>query len=484
MDANALTRLDSFPYQHRLAEVMTRPALSAPGTLTLGEAARRMDAQGVSSLLVEGEEPGRAAGIVTERDVLRAVARHGGEALALPLTAVMGTPVYVLPETAYVYLALGRMDRLGVRHLAVTGADGRVVGIVTARQLLRQRAGKALALGDQLAVALDAAGMGAVRSALPALARSLLAERVPPPDVAGVLAQVLRDLTARAAELAAAEVESTMGPAPAPWCVLVLGSAGRGETLLSGDQDNALIHAAGPADDPWFAALGRRMNALLDGAGVPLCRGGVMAGNTGWRHDEAGWRATVEHWVKAAAPQDLLAVDIFFDFHAAGGDAGLAAGLRSFALTRAAASVGFLKNLAAQLDDAREPLDLLGRFRTVEGRVDLKLNGAWPVVAAARVLALRNGIAATGTAERLEALAATGALNEGDAAGLAELHAECLGLMLDQQLADLEAGRAPSSRVDVRRLSRLRSRRLRDGLKRIRLVPDMVREGLAAASAA
>ncbi|HEY0835863.1 MAG TPA: CBS domain-containing protein, partial [Azospirillum sp.] len=69
MDANALTRLDSFPYQHRLAEVMTRPALCVPGTLTLGEAARRMDARGISSLLVEGDGPGRAAGIVTERDV-------------------------------------------------------------------------------------------------------------------------------------------------------------------------------------------------------------------------------------------------------------------------------------------------------------------------------------------------------------------------------------------------------------------------------
>lgn len=480
MDAGPLAHLDSFPYRHRLGEVMSSPVASVPATLALGEAAMRMDALGVSSLLVDGDTPGRAAGIVTERDVLRAVARHGTAALALPLSAVMSAPVHSLPEGSYVYLALGRMDRLGVRHLAVTGADGRVVGIITARQLLRQRVGKALALGDQLAVALDAVGMGAVHRALPALARGLLAERVPVLDVAGVLSQVLRDLTARAAELAQAEILGELGPAPAPWCVLVLGSAGRGETLLAGDQDNALIHAGGPTDDAWFAVFGQRINALLHAAGVPLCKGRVMTGNPAWRHDLAGWRGTVEHWVSAARPQDLLSVDIFFDFHPVSGDPALAAELRAWVLERAAASPGFLKNMAAELDRAQPPFDLLGRLRTEDGRIDLKLSGAWPVVAAARVLALRHGIAATGTAARLAALASAGRLNETDAAGLSELHADCLGLMLEQQIADLDAGCAPSPRVDVRRLSRLRSQRLRDALRRIRLIPDIVRDGLSA----
>jgi len=475
MDGSPLDRLDSFPYRHRLGEVMTSPVVRVPGTLTLGTAAERMDALGISSLLVDAA----TTGIVTERDVLRAVARHGRDALALPLTAVMSAPVHGLPASSYVYLALGRMDRLGIRHLAVTGDDGGVVGIVTARQMLRQRAGKALALGDELAVALDAAQMGAVRDALPTLARSLLAERVPAPDVAGVLSQVLRDLTARAAELAAAE----LGPAPAPWCVLVLGSAGRGETLLACDQDNALVHAGTPKDDPWFAALGQRLNTLLDAAGVPLCPGNVMAGNALWRHDRNGWTRQVDRWVGAARPQDVLEVGAFFDFHPVFGEPALAAELRAHTLERAAGSVGFAKNQAAQLDGTGPPLDLLGRFRTVEGRVDLKAGGAWPVVVAARVLALRRGVAATGTAARLSALAAAGHLNETDATGLAELHADCLTLMLEQQIADVAAGVPPSSMVDVRRLDRLRSQRLRDGLRRIRLIPDMLREALSTAAA-
>jgi CBS domain-containing protein len=47
-----------------------------------------MDRDRISSIVVEGA-PGRAAGIVTERDVLRLVAREGAVALDRPLSAVI-----------------------------------------------------------------------------------------------------------------------------------------------------------------------------------------------------------------------------------------------------------------------------------------------------------------------------------------------------------------------------------------------------------
>ncbi|MGQ9368406.1 DUF294 nucleotidyltransferase-like domain-containing protein [Azospirillum sp. ST 5-10] len=483
MDPALLSRLDTWPYRHRLAEVMTAPVATAPPGLSLGEAAERMERRGISSLLVEGDGPAGVAGIVTERDVLRALVHHGAAALSLPLAAAMSAPVEAVPADCFVYVALGRLDRLDIRHLAVTDGAGRVCGIVTARSLLRQRAGRALALGDQAAAALDAAAMGAVRAALPALARSLLAEGLAAPDVAAVLSEVLRDLAGRAAELAAAELAAgPAGPAPAPWCLMVLGSAGRGEALLAADQDTALVHAGTADADPWFAALGRRASELLDAAGVPLCRGGVMASNAAWRHDRAGWVSAVERWVAAARPEDLLQVDVFFDLHAVAGEPALAEELRARALELAARSTAFLKALGEQLQTARPPTDVLGRLRTVEDRVDLKLGGLWPAVAAARVLALRHGLPVTGTRARLAALAGAGHLNEADAAALADLHALCLGLLLDQQLADRAAGIEPSSRVDVRRLDRATVRRLRHALACVWRVPDMVRDGLSVAA--
>lgn len=476
MDKIPLSRIDAYPYRHRLAEVMAQPVVTAPPDLPLGEAAARMERLGISSLIVEGSWHGAAAGIVTERDVLRAVVRQGAEALAQPVSAAMGHPLHGLPQEAFVYQALGRMDRLGVRHLAVWDGQGRAVGIVTARMLLRQRAGEALALGDRIQVAGDAAGLGAVRARLPDLAAALLGEGVPALDVAAVLAEVLRDLTARAADLAAAGVERERGPPPAPWCVLVLGSAGRGETLLAFDQDNALIHGGTEEDDPWYAAVAERMCATLAEAGVPRCRGGVMASNPAWRHGLEGWRAQLRRWVGSAGPQDLLEVDVFFDFIPVFGDRALADALRAEAL-EVARDIGFLKNLGAELERASAPLGLFGGFRTEDGRVDLKLGALWPVVAGARVLALRHGVAATGTLARLAVA------GEGDGAALGDLFTLAARLTLDQQIADAATGAAPGPRVDVTRLDRPTRRRLREALKAVALVPEVVRAGLSAVSA-
>src|SRR5690554_1770026 len=178
MDRGPLARIDSFPYRHRIAEVMTSPPVTAPADLPLGEAARRMHDRGIGSLLTTDAD-GRPSGILTERDLLSAVAAEGAAALGRPIAAFMSSPVEALPADAYVFAAIGRMDRLGIRHLAaVDPANGRLVGVVSARTLLRQRAGQALMLGDAVAVAPDGAAMARVRAQLPALARDLLADKV------------------------------------------------------------------------------------------------------------------------------------------------------------------------------------------------------------------------------------------------------------------------------------------------------------------
>jgi CBS domain-containing protein len=477
--AGTLARIDSFPYRHRLSDIMTRPVTLLSPSATLAEAAARMDRDRISSVVVEGA-PGMAAGIVTERDVLRLVARAGAGALDRPLAAVMSSPVETLPPDVFVYRAIARMDRLGIRHLVVAEADGTVVGMITARGLLRQRAGRALALGDQIVTAPDAEALGAARAALPALARGLLAEDVPPATVAGLLSEVLRDMIRRSADLALAGLAlAGAGPPPAPWCLLALGSAGRGETLLGPDQDHAIVHAGTPDDTHWFRTFGRAIADRLHAAGVPLCKGGVMASEAAWCHDAEGWDAVVGAWVRAARPQDLLSVDVFFDFRPVAGDPALADALRARALEQARGSIGFLKNLAAELDGYAPPLGWFGGFRLQNGRLDLKATALFPIVAAARVLALRHGIAATGTAARLDALAAGGHLPPADGRRLRAAHRLALGLVLNQQLVDAGEGRVPSSRVDVRALDPRLARQLRAALRGLAPVATMVRDGLA-----
>lgn len=454
-------RLDGFAYRTTVADVTSSPLVAIDDRATVIEAARAMRRAGISALAVRLDG---GLGIVTERDLVDAMARLGAGAIAAATGSIATRPVHTVPASAHVYVALGRMARLGVRHLVVLDDAGRPAGMVTARALLKRRAGGALALGDDVASAPDAAGLRRVKDALPGLARSLLAEGLDARDVASVISAVTRDMTARACDLAAeALAREGHGPAPAAWCCLVLGSAGRGESLLAADQDNALIHE-GAEGEPWFARLGERMAAMLDEAGLPLCKGGVMAARPAWRHTPAGWRALLDGWVARAEGESLLAVDIFYDFVPVAGVARLAADLRAAAMTAARAPM-LLKMLAHGLSDLAGPFDLLGRLRTEAGRVDLKLHGLHPIVAAARVLALARGVAATPTAERLRQVGAAGGLPEADRITADEAHETLLRLVLEQQIDDCAAGRAPGSTIDAGRLSPFGRRRLKATLR-------------------
>ncbi len=88
--------------------------------------------------------------------------------------------------------------------------------------------------------------------------------------------------------------EAGLGEPPCPYAVAVLGSAGRGESLLAMDQDNAIVFERGDpggAEDRYFAALGGHLADILNEVGVPYCKGGVMAKNDAWRGSVATWQA-------------------------------------------------------------------------------------------------------------------------------------------------------------------------------------------------
>lgn len=472
-DDAALRRLDAFPYRHRLGEVMSAPLLTiAPGA-SLAEAAGRLVAERVSALVVV-DGAGRPEGIVTERDITRAAAKAGAEGLAAKVGEVMSAPVATVGVDDFVYVAIGRLDRLGFRHLVVVSPDGRAVGMVTARALLRQRAASALALGDEIDAAADAAGLAPVQRALPTLARGLLAEGVGAPGIAEVVSAVLRDLTRRATEIALVAMAPSHGPPPAPFAVLVLGSGGRGESLLAADQDNAIVHDGTDADDAWFAELGRRIADILDGAGVPYCKGGVMAREPAWRHTLSGWRSVIGRWAAAASPKDVLAADIFFDFRAVAGDTGLGGRLRDMALAAAGSSPLLLRLLAADLGSVRAPIGFFGGLQAVGGRIDLKLSGLFPIVAATRAMALRRGIEATPTLARLARLVEAGDVAAADAERLREAHALLMALILEQQIADIAAGRAPGTKVEVAGLDGRRRRRLKQALRHVESMAQLV----------
>ena len=464
------------------ARLMSAPVVIVDGHMTLGDALRVLTARKVSSLLVGTGGAARDLGIFTERDVLRALEAHGPDALAIPLVRLANRPLQSVQADDFVYRAIGRMDRLSLRHLAVTDAAGAVVGMVTTRNLLRHRASRAIVLGDGIDRATTTDELREAWGRLSLMAGSLVAEDVDPRAIAAVISAEIQALTRRACELAEARLKAEgWGPPPVPYAMMVLGSAGRGESLLAADQDNAIVYAEGEPDGPedrWFAELGRHVADTLDAVGVPYCNGGVMARNAEWRKSVAGWTATIDDWVRRQSPQDLLNVDIFFDGIGVHGDVRLAETVWHHAYDRGAATPDFVKLLSLMAADGKAPLTIFGRIRTDDvGRVDLKKGGIMPIFTAARVLSIRHDVRERTTPARLEGVAAKGVGAPADFAAVIEAHRTILDVMLRQQLADAAAGVALSPRVELARLDRPAQRRLREALGRVAIAADLVAEG-------
>lgn len=111
---------------------MSRDLLTVESTLPLSEVAERMVEREVGAVLVlDGE---RLAGILTERDVLRAVAR-GIRDDAVVGDWMTSDPETIEPDETAEHAAT-LMVHGGFRHLPVV-EGGAVVGILSIRDLMR-----------------------------------------------------------------------------------------------------------------------------------------------------------------------------------------------------------------------------------------------------------------------------------------------------------------------------------------------------------
>ena len=460
-DLAPLARIDPYPYSHRIADLMLGDPVILSHDATLGSAAAAMHDSAADCVFV-GTDADRIIGIVSERDIVSQVRQPVSDATRvrrLPLDTIMSSPVITVGADDFMHVALGRMSRHDIRHLGVVDHGGTLVGWVSSRELVRQRVTSALVIGDRIASASSAEELATGLRMLPTLAASLSREAVAGHDIAAVISSQYRAALREAARLAEARmVQDGAGPPPAEYALLMLGSAARGESGLAADQDHAILFADGDAPDDdvanrqWFLALGGHISDILNAAGIPYCKGGVMSGHEAWCRSLSGWRQVISGWVRRASPEDLLNVDIFFDFRLVHGSTVLAAQLQTAMSGRATRRGSFLKLLARNVGGHGGGRTFLGGLRTENGRFNMKANLTLPLVETLRVLAISRGIAERGSAARATALAARDDIPP-EVGRLGEDVAMVTRLVLRQQIADIAAGKPPSSHVELRMLS-------------------------------
>ena len=116
-----------------ISEVMNTSVLTVDPTSSIGEAAEKMIEAGVGAVVVM-EDMARIVGIITERDLMRAVAQRARAAEARVRQWMTESVVTIEPDTE-IKDAAKMMFEKNFRHLPVVNKEGRLMGIASLRRL-------------------------------------------------------------------------------------------------------------------------------------------------------------------------------------------------------------------------------------------------------------------------------------------------------------------------------------------------------------
>ncbi len=438
------------------------------GDDSIQEAAALMAEYRVGSLLIhDPADEDDIVGIITDRD-LRSKVVAAGLDYSLPVKEIMTGPVQTVLSQALCFDVLLKMMSTSIHHLAVE-RRGQIMGVVTSHDIMLLQGHSPYYLFKEIRGEQKIVGLYSLAQKIPEVIRSLIKEGAK----AGNITQMIAILNDHILERMLTLLEQELGPAPLPYCWLLMGSEGRREQTFKTDQDNAILYAD-PADDTekeaaeiYFKEFAARAIDHLVNCGYPLCPGEIMATNPKWCQPLSVWKGYFRNWIGAPDPAELLNATIFFDFRAGYGDASLARELRKHLNQKAQEKDIFLYHLARQCMSTRVPLSFFKSFivdkdGAHKNQLDIKRQGLTPFVNFARVLALKHGINETNTLARLKALFDGEFINRDIWSSTNDAYELQMQQRLIHQLRQIEEGILPDNHINPEQLSELDRRMLKD----------------------
>jgi CBS domain-containing protein len=429
-------RIDSVLYKE---PVVCRPDVS------VREAVAKMDRHGVSSIVVV-DDGMRPAGILTHKDLRRAVARGGTLG---NITHFMSSPVKTVPAGTKILDGLIEMIESRIDHLVVTEHE-RVIGVVTRKDIQTQMepSSSIISYFRRIVKAVSVPELQAIFGSLRTTVAKVAMTGVGFHDLSRIISSAYDALTVKVIDIVREE-----HPAAGRFTWLHTGSSGRKEQIIATDQDSALIRetsglgeTSGLSETSGLLALAGEVTEVLAGIGIPKCPGSYMASNPSWNQDLSAWRDCFSRWFDDPVPDHVRYLSIFLDMRVIWGDEEPHGRLLDFVrshITRKA-----IELLAYDAVELEPPLGIFGIIGLHKG-VDLKTYGIYPIVNGVRVLALDRGIVeAVNTKERLQALRQAGEIGGDLCNDLIESH----GFIQDLRLKHHAA--AVLSRSEVNNLIR------------------------------
>jgi CBS domain-containing protein len=373
---------------------------------TAKEAADLMCAEEVSILLVT--QNGQLAGIVNDKD-LRSRLIAAGRPYETPVAEIMTTQPHTLNADSRAFEAMLMMMKNNVHQLPIVEED-RIRGVISVSDLVQFESHGSIYLISDIEKQKTLEGLAGIARQMRQTLVHLRDSEIAALALMRLLSSISEAVHRRVAEL----VEAELGPPPASYCLLVMGSLAREEQLILADQDHGII--LGPdyraeRDAAYFEAFAQRFSDGLAQCGYPYCKGGIMCSNPQWRVDLPTWQGYFEQWVNHPTARALLNASIFFDFRPIHGDDRLAEELHGYVRELALGKQRFFSYLARNAVRRKPPIGFFRQFIVEKSgqhrdAIDLKGRGTAPITDIARVHGLAAGSRSVNTKRRIDAAVA------------------------------------------------------------------------------
>jgi CBS domain-containing protein len=134
---------------HHVLSVKGTAVATITPDASLVDATASLRDHGVGALVVSSD--GRTIdGIISERDLVRALAAHGASTLGREVSSAMSTSVTTCRGNDTIDQMMAMMTDRRIRHLPVVDADGKLAGIISIGDVVKARVGQLEHENDQL----------------------------------------------------------------------------------------------------------------------------------------------------------------------------------------------------------------------------------------------------------------------------------------------------------------------------------------------
>ena len=453
----------------KVADLVTKSAVTLDADATIQEAAQIMTEQNVSSVILM--EAGELAGIITDRDLRKRCVAEGVSA-ELPARTIMTSNLETIQHDSIALEAMMTMTRLHVHHLPVM-KDRQIFSMLTATDITRYNSRNPAYMVTDIRKTKELQQLVDICKRLPALQLQLANSSASALHIGEAVSLITDAVTTRLIEMAQEEI----GLEPVPFVWACGGSQARHEQTSHSDQDNALIISDEMAEEhkPYFETLAKHVTDGLNACGFVYCPGNAMASNPEWRQTLRVWRNYFNNWITKPEPKALMLASIFFDLRLVYGDQRLYKRLHLEILNKTRNNGIFTAYMASNALTHRPPLGFFRRFVLIhdgehDDTLDIKHRGIVPITDIARVLTLSQGINATNTTERLRIAIKLGALSEDMGENLIDALEFIASLRISHQADQISRGDNTDNYLDPDDLSTLERKHLKDAFK---VIQDM-----------